>query len=190
MPTETTTVPLELRRSTSDELTLEGLCVPYGVTSLKAGYPRGERFLPGAFADVDTRAKIRLTDSHLEGDARRPVGVGTAFRETPQGLWGGFRFYNTPEGRGARENVIEETYGGLSVGFVPIQVRTGEDGAREVVKARLFHVSLVDEPAYDDAKVLAVRAAVPDVDDLLAIEYRIEDMPDEVDLARLVWGDP
>jgi len=187
MTTETTTVALELRRVAGDELALEGLCVPYGVTTLKAGYPKGERFLPGAFNDVDTRAKIRLTDSHLEGEARRPVGVGTSFRETDRGLWGAFRFYNTPEGRGARENVIEETYGGLSVGFVPVLTRTAPDGAREVVKARLFHVSLVDEPAYDDAKILAVRAAVPDVADLLAIEYRIEDMPEEVDLARLVW---
>jgi HK97 family phage prohead protease len=188
MSTESTIVPLELRRG-ADENTLEGVCVPYAVTTMKAGHPNGERFLPGAFADVDARAKIRLTDSHLEGEHRRPVGVGVEFRDTPGGLLGRFRFYATPEGRGARENVLEETYGGLSVGFVPLQVRRGEDGAREVVKARLFHVSLVDEPAYDDAKVLAVRsAASEDLAALLSVSYDPKDYPDPPDLSRLVWG--
>jgi phage head maturation protease len=85
--------------------------------------------------------------------------------------------------------VLEETYGGLSVGFVPLQVRTGDDGAREVVKARLFHVSLVDEPAYDDARVLAVRnAPSDDVQALLSVSYSPEDFPDPPDLTGLVWG--
>src|SRR5262245_42737130 len=98
--TETTLVPLELRRATGDEHTLEGVCVPYGVVSNKVGYPRGERFVAGAFADVETGAKIRLTESHDE-TGRRPLAVGTEFRDTPSGLPGTFRFYNTPEGRGA-----------------------------------------------------------------------------------------
>jgi len=186
---ESTIVRLEMR--SSGDHGLEGICVPYGVTTTKAGHANGERFLPGAFADLDPSAfgKVRLTDSHLEGEQRRPVGVGTQFRDTPQGLFGAFRFYETPEGRGARENVIEETYGGLSVGFMPVQERTGTDGAREIVRARLFHVSLVDEPAYDDAKVLAVRSAVSDdVAALLSVSYKPEDYPDPPDLSRLVWG--
>jgi len=189
MSTENSTLPLELRAS-SDGNTLDGLCVPYSRTTLKAGVPKGERFLPGAFADLtETRgaAKIRLTDSHDES-GRRPIGVATEFRETDAGLWGRFRFYNTPEGRGGRENVLEDTYGGLSVGFLPIAERRGEDGAREILRARLFHVSLVDEPAYEDARVLAVRAAVPDVSDLLAVEYDLAEFPDPPDLSRLVFG--
>jgi HK97 family phage prohead protease len=185
--TEATILPMELRRA--GDHTLEGLCIPYGVTTMKAGYPKGERFLPGAFSEVVSgRSKIRLTDSHDE-TGKRPIGVATELRETPDGLFGTFRFYNTPEGRGAWENVVEETYGGLSVGFVPVAEGRASDGAREVSRARLFHVSLVDEPAYDDARILAVRAAVPDdVVALLAIEYRAEDFPPEVDLSRLVWG--
>lgn len=186
--TETTVVPLELRRS--GDHTLDGLCVPYGVTTMKAGHPKGERFAPGAFSElIATRTKVRLTDSHLEGDQRRPVGVATEFRETDQGLYGSFRFYNTPEGRGGWENATEETYGGLSIGFVPVEEGIGSDGAREIRKARLFHVSLVDEPAYDDARVLAVRAAVPDdVLELLSVEYDLADMPEPTDLAHVVWG--
>jgi HK97 family phage prohead protease len=185
--TETTIVPLELRHD--GEHGLDGLCVPYGATTMKAGYPRGERFLAGAFRELaqSGSTKIRLTDSHDE-TGKRPVGVATEFRDTETGLFGRFRFYNTPEGRGARENVNEETYGGLSVGFLPVEERRAEDGAREIVRARLFHVSLVDEPAYADARILAVRAALPDVEGLLSVTYDVDALPDLVDLSRLVWG--
>lgn len=182
---DTLVVPLEMRR-TADR-TIEGICVPYNRTTMKAGNSRGERFLPGAFAGVDARQKIRLTDSHLEGEVRRPVGVGTQFRDTTEGLFGAFRFYDTPEGRGARENVMEDTYGGLSVGFVPVEERIGDDGAREIVRARLYHVSLVDEPAYEDARVLSVRTALPDVSELLAVTYDVDALPVVPDLARLVF---
>lgn len=185
--TETIVLPLELRHSQQEGHGLEGLCVPYGKTTLKAGYPQGERFLPGAFAGVNAAAKIRLTDVH-DTTGRRPVGVATELRDTPEGLWGAFRFYDTPQGRGARENVLEETYGGLSVGFLADQERRGADGAREVVKARLFHVSLVDEPAYAEARVLAVRSARPDVAELLAVRYSLDDFPAAPDLATLVFG--
>ena len=96
--TELTLLPLELRHTA--EHTLEGICVPYGVTSTKAGYPQGERFLAGSFAGVTASSKIRLTDIH-DSTGKRPIGVATEFRDTPQGLLGTFRFYNTPQGRGA-----------------------------------------------------------------------------------------
>lgn len=159
--TETTIIPLELRHAGGEgPHVLTGLCVPYNRTTLKAGYPKGERFLPGALAKAQAAAaKIRLTDFHQPGQARRPVGVATELRDTAEGLLGTFRFYDTPEGRGAFENVAEGTYGGLSVGFLPVRERTAPDGAREVIEARLFHVSLVDEPAYEEAQILAHRAA-------------------------------
>jgi HK97 family phage prohead protease len=183
--TDSTLLPLELRQTA--ENVLEGICVPYGETTLKAGYPQGERFVRGAFASTaNGKSKVRLTDVHDE--KKRPVGIATAFRDAEDGLYGTFRFYNTPEGRGARENVLEETYGGLSVGFLTDAERRAEDGAREVLKARLFHVSLVDEPAYDSAQILAVRAAAsPEVDALLAVEYDLSEFPEAVDLAALVW---
>lgn len=184
---ETTVLPLQLRAAAGDQHVLEGLCVPYGRTSMKTGHPRGERFLPGALADaVPYYAKIRLTDAHTPGAVRRPVGVATALRDTDEGLWGTFRFYATPEGRGAWENVLEDTYGGLSVAFNAAQERQGRDGAREIMKATLHHVALVDEPAYEEAKVLAVRAALPDISGLLAVTYDVSDYPDPPDLTTVV----
>lgn len=188
---EQTVLPLELRRASDIDgvHTLEGLCVPYGRTTLKAGFPRGERFVSGAFRDaVAGRAKVRLRDIHGANDNRRPVAVSTGFEETGDGLVGRFRFYNTPEGRGAWENVSEGTYGGLSVGFYAVKDRTASDGAREVLTARLHHVALVDEPAYEEAQILAVRAArepLPDVGDLLSKSYNLDDIPNRVDLSSI-----
>lgn len=163
MPAEAIQFPLEMRRAEGGggKHILTGLCVPYNRVTMNVAATRGEKFAPGAFATAPAAAsKIRLTDSHQPGEARRPVGVATALQDAPDGLYGTFRFYDTPEGRGAWENVQEGTYGGLSVGFHVVKARTSVlDGCREVLEARLYHVSLVDEPAYEDAKVLAVRAA-------------------------------
>lgn len=187
MSHEASVFPMQLRAAAGDQHLLEGLCVPYARTSMKTGYPRGERFLPGALRDAPGRAeKIRLTDTHRQ-DGRRPVGVASMLRDTPDGLWGQFRFYNTPEGRGAWENAQEGTYGGLSIGFYTVAEQTGKDGAREVVRAQLHHVALEDEPAYEEAKVLAVRAALPDVSGLLAVTYDVADYPDPPDLTTVVW---
>lgn len=170
MTTDLATAPLEVRAVDTDDEgrhTMEALCVPYGkptyAVDLK-GY-NGERFKAGAFADLlanpATWPKVRLTDSHVDGRERRPIAKAVEFRDTADGLVGRWQFFNTPEGRGGWENLTEGTYGGVSVGFMTPPdgfVRTA-DGLREVRRARLHHVALVDEPAYREAQVLSARAA-------------------------------
>lgn len=155
IPTET----LEIRSSDDGRHELEGICVPYGVTTRKAG-SRPERFRFGAFEAAIGGAvgKLRLVD-HNHSESHRPVAVATSLEERTGGLWGRFRFYATPEGRAAFENVNERTYGGLSIGFIAVRATDLADGTREITEARLHHVSLVDEPAYADAEILAVRSA-------------------------------
>lgn len=149
---------LEVRDAGGGTHELVGLCVPYDVPTTKVAGGRAEVFRHGAFAGVvGDRAKVRLRDQNHELRSR-PVGTAVQLEERQDGLYGRFRFYNTPEGRAAYENVREETYGGLSVGFVSVRDRQTPTG-REVLEARLHHVSLVDTPAYEDAKVLAVRHA-------------------------------
>lgn len=172
---------VEVRDAGGGRHELEGLCVPYNTPTHRAG-PVPEVFRPGAFAGAVAAApKIRLTEYHPGSDTgRRPVGVAAAFEERPAGLFGTFRFYNTPQGRAAWENAREGTYGGLSVGFHAeddVKTATG----REIRAARLHHVALVDEPAYEAAQVLAVRAARRD-DDRWAI---FRQPPTAVDLSRI-----
>lgn len=167
---------LETRDAGGGVHELEGICVPYNVETRKAG-ARPERFVPGAFAGIPSDAKVRLIDENHAGQ-RRPAGVATHLEERAAGLFGRFRFYNTPTGREAFEEVREGTYGGLSIGFVAHADRVVE-GVREVIKAKLHHVSLVDEPAYAQAKVLAVRAAADGED-----PYEIFRQAPEIDLSQ------
>lgn len=159
METETIIVDLgrlELRDADGAH-ELDGVCVPYGIETRKAG-PRPERFAAHAFAGTTELSKIRLVDENHAWRGRRPVGVAKALNDEAVGLVGRFRFYDTPEGRAAYENVRAGTYGGLSVGFAAIREQI-VGGVREITEARLHHVSLVDEPAYDDAEIIAVRSA-------------------------------
>ena len=161
MQTETLIIDLgrlELRDADDGGHELTGVCVPYGVETRKAG-PRPERFAPHAFATVAATNKIRLVDENHAWRGRRPVGVAKSLNDDAAGLVGRFRFYDTPEGRSAYENVRAGTYGGLSVGFAALR-ETIVGGVREITEAMLHHVSLVDDPAYDDAQIIAVRSAV------------------------------
>lgn len=138
---------------------LLGISVPYNRITERTATGR-ELFRPGAFASACGAAdKVRLIDeNHTAG--RRPAGVAMALEERGgdrPGLYSRWRFYDTPEGRAAWENAKEGTYGGLSVGFYAVREQH-VGGVREILEARLHHVSLVDEPAYEDAKILAVRS--------------------------------
>jgi HK97 family phage prohead protease len=161
METETIIVDLgrmELRDAEGGAHELDGICVPYGLETRKAG-PTPERFALHAFAGVSA-AKVRLVDENHAWKGRRPVGVAKSLNDEEFGLVGRFRFYDTPEGRSAYENVRAGTYGGLSVGFVATREHV-VGGVREITEAKLHHVSLADEPAYDAAQIIAVRTGRP-----------------------------
>lgn len=170
MTTELATAPLEVRSVDTDNdgrHTMEALCVPYDAPTYAVDLKgfNGERFARGAFADLLANPamwpKVRLTDSHVDGRERRPIAKAVEFRDTDEGLVGRWQFFNTPEGRGGWENLTEGTYGGVSVGFMTTSdgYRRTPEGLREVHRARLHHVALVDEPAYREAQVLSARAA-------------------------------
>jgi len=145
-------------RSSGDTHTIRLRAVPYGRVTTRADNPgrRPERFAAGAFAGLTTSpARIRLVDEN-HAKNRRPVGIATAWADRADALYGDFRFYDTPEGRAAFENAREGTYEGVSVGFVATD-EADVDGVREIRAARLHHVSLVDDPAYDDARILELR---------------------------------
>jgi HK97 family phage prohead protease len=183
---ETTTFvglePLEVR-DVGEWHELEGICVPYGIPSYKAIASGPELFRDGAFATATTAAdKVRLKDWN-HAPARPSVGVARVLEERSAGLWGRFRFYGTKTAGEAFENVREGVYRGLSVGFTSIREQQVA-GRREILEARLHHVSLVEEPAYEDAKVLQLRGALVELEHLRRPPVNIE--VDEDDTPMLV----
>jgi HK97 family phage prohead protease len=145
------------QRSEDGRHYIEGICVPYGRVSNRVG-PTPEVFEPGAFRSlVESGGRVKLTD-YNHSRQRVPVGYSEKFEERSAGLWARFRLNRTPEGESARANAQEGVYQGLSVGFLP-KLDDVTDGVRHIRAAHLDHVSLVEDPAYLEAEILAVRNA-------------------------------
>ena len=159
MNLEYTSVPLSEMdvRNVDDRHYIEGICVPWNRRTDRVETP--ELFVRGAFADlVASGAKVKLTD--YNHDLKRiPVGYSTQIEDRDAGLWARFRINDTPEGESALRNTNAGVYEGLSIGFLTRSEKI-VDGVRHVTSARLHHVSLVEEPAYREAQILAIRSAM------------------------------
>jgi HK97 family phage prohead protease len=164
--------PFEIRKE-GDTHYIEGICVPYGKVTHRVG-PVPEQFERGAFADLlASRATVKLTDYNHSRN-RVPVGYSDAFEDRQAGLWARFRINDTPEGDSGHRNARAGVYKGLSVGFIAREQEL-RDGVRHVTRARLDHVSLVEDPAYLEAEILAVRGAGDWRD---AYSWMLQNVPD------------
>jgi HK97 family phage prohead protease len=146
----TAPITLELR---ADGRTIAGTVVPYNVEARIGSYV--ERFLPGAFGDAEP-AQIPFTALHDRESL--PIGRALSLTDTPAGLEGELRVSETRLGDDALTLIRDGAATGLSVGFIPVEDRWNQAGtAVERIKAKLVEISLVAFPAYEDARILAVR---------------------------------
>ena len=117
-----------------------------------------EQFAPGAFARTIAERGPSRVKLLLQHDMRQlPIGRAVDLREESGGLVAELRVSNTAEGDTALELVKDGTLDGLSIGFRPVtQSRNGDVVTRTEVK--LAEISLTGFPAYDSARVEAVRS--------------------------------
>jgi HK97 family phage prohead protease len=131
--------------------TVGGVVCPWNerTDAVKAG---AERILRDAFAGSYDRTQPRqlLFRYHGHGQA---VGKATMIWPSEAGLVGRFAIRRGPIGDEVLEEVRDGLLPGFSIGFHPVEVVRGDDGVREVARARLMEVSLVTLPAYDGAVV-------------------------------------
>jgi HK97 family phage prohead protease len=120
-----------------------------------------ERFTRGAFAGLERRAnRIRVNRDH---QAERTVGRALTFHDRDDGLIAEVRIAQTALGEETLELANEGALD-ASAGFLPMP--GGESWherrtLRRISKAWLGHIALTPDPAYIDARVLAVRTAEP-----------------------------
>jgi len=120
-----------------------------------------ERFTRGAFAGLERRAnRIRVNRDH---QAERTVGRALTFHDREDGLIAEVRIAQTALGEETLELANEGALD-ASAGFLPMP--GGESWherrtLRRISKAWLGHIALTPDPAYIDARVLAVRTAEP-----------------------------
>lgn len=149
--------------------TIELIVVPYDTDALvdqPYGRPVLEQVAPGAFEGIERRAnRIRVNRDHA---LERTVGRAVAFHTSrAEGLIAELRIARTPLGDETLQ-LAEEEILDASAAFVPMP--GGMTWARDrksvrLTKLWLAHVAMTPDPAYESARVLAVRSgAAPDAD--------------------------
>ena len=142
--------PVEL-----DGRTLTGIAVPWD--SIGNGPLGKERFLRGAFGPPDRFPDFNLTKQHNRSLA---VSADLRFSDSPSGLKVSTTIAKTALGADTLVEIREGILRGFSLEFFAEKERM-EKNVRVISKATFVGLSLVDHPAYTDAKIEEVREKDP-----------------------------
>ena len=131
---------------------VSGQIVPFGaVGNTSAGHVIFER----GSIQIPSASKIKLLAQHNTND---PIGRAQSFQETAQGINGVFKLSAASKAQDYLVMAAEGLIDGLSVGVEVLSSRERKDGVMIVSSAVLKEVSLVESPAFIDARVLDVVA--------------------------------
>lgn len=136
--------------------TVEGIAVPWNQTI--AVYGERERFERGAFGDFAGGAALYVNHGHTRGEL--PIGRVVASEDRDEGQWFRAEYATTARADEAYALTRDGHLSGLSIGFVPVEVRTDADELGPITTytgAEFREVSQVGFPAYSQASVTAVR---------------------------------
>ena len=174
-PSITRATPADLELRGSDGRTIAGIAVPFDS-------PARIRDLDGEYVETFDRhafdrtlaergpEKVKFLIQH-EGH-NLPVGRAVTLRPEARGLFGEFHVSKTERGDELLELVKDGAVDALSVGFRLIRDRwSPARDQRRVLEAALNEVSAVGFPAYEAARIEAVRAATQP--NLLAARRRL-----------------
>jgi HK97 family phage prohead protease len=144
--------------------TVAGIVVPYDTVARVSdgGRPYDEAHQRGSFAKAiaDRGDRVPLMLHH---DRTRPIGKATLLREDAAGLYGEFAVSNIPEGDQAIELVRDGVLDSFSIGFVPVKSFKDKAGVTIRTENHLREASLVTFPAFDTARITALRAALSSI---------------------------
>ena len=147
-------------RVNAEKRTISGLAVPYGKVA-RSGFAQW-RFTKESLYWVDLgRVKLNLFHDH-----DRPIGRAVRLDPTDAGLDVTFKLGRSPDA----DRALEDAEDGITDGFsIEIDFEEGDgwvtdpedESVRLVTRAKLRGVALTAMPAFDDARVTAVAASLP-----------------------------
>ena len=150
---------------------IAGQIVPFGeIGNTSAGKVIFEK----GSIQVPSVSKIKLLAQHQQ-TASGVIGRAKSITETPTGMNGVFKVSASSDGENFLIKASEGILDGLSVGVDVIKATERKDGVLIVKAAILKEVSLVETPAFDQARVVEVAAQMEDD----AAEEKLEEMEDE-----------
>lgn len=155
--------PKEIRLESIDgKPTLVGYAIVWNALSSDEGVGFVERFVPGAFDDhLATDPDVYAIAQH---DEKQPLGRTSKqtleLRSDEIGIGFNCSLPNTSFANDLIASIEHSDIDGMSFGFIPVEQRWKKEGEiriREIVKAKLDHISPVTFPAYPQGFV-SVRA--------------------------------
>lgn len=162
MPEKLLTRAFQIRSADLDERTVTGIAVPWN-TPVKirdwwAGETYNEQIARGAVQDSD--------DAKLYAEHRDIIGRIVSHRDTDEGWEITARISETARGNDVYALLRDGALDRFSIGFEPIEHTESRDEETDELtitrtKVRVREVSVVPFPAYEEAKVSAVRSANP-----------------------------
>jgi HK97 family phage prohead protease len=136
--------------------TLDARFVPYN-TPTRIDARLTEEFLPGAFrAQLKDPSRIPLALGHIPHGGE-VIGKVVSLREEADGLYGTARISQTRAGDDALALLRDGVYDAVSIGFREGQSTMVGNVTRRK-SATLTELAIVMNPAYSDARVMAVRS--------------------------------
>lgn len=119
--------------------------------------------LPGAFAKSLARRGAHSVRMLFQHDANQPIGVWNEIREDHKGLFVAGRIATDVErGREVLALMRAGAVDGLSIGFRTVRSRIDrQTGARCIIEADLWEISVVTFPMQPEAKVGDVKSGGP-----------------------------
>ncbi len=153
-------------RADASGRTVAGLVVPFDVVARVSdgGKPYDEKFVRGSFKRTLDRGASSRVKLLLQHDHAEPIGRATLLREDAAGLYGEFAISKVSAGDEALELVRDGVIDSFSVGFAKVKER--QEGRVTVrTEVALREASLVTFPAYEDARVAGIRAALAEMSD-------------------------
>ena len=171
-PTMHLTFSAPIQAADTGRRIISGVVVPFGkVGHTNVGAVIFER---GSIA-IHDGTKIKLLAQH---EPTNPIGRAQSFQTTDDAIYGQFKLSASQKGNDYLIMAAEGLIDGLSVGVDVIASKPDHDGVIHVTAAVLKEVSLVETPAFDNAKVLSVAAQMGDMEE--AAEEVIEDKEAEL----------
>ena len=178
---------IELRAKDDEERIVEGIAVPYNVETNVGSYV--ERFAPNSISDDVSEVKLKFGHEGL------PIGKVIEGRNSEEGFVIRAKISETSQGNDVYTLIRDGVLNKFSVGFIPVESeRDGDTVVRNLVS--LKEVSVVEQPAYSDAKILAFREEnlntkeVPPMESInndANLEFAVRSVQDEVaELRRAV----
>jgi HK97 family phage prohead protease len=165
---------LTVRAGSGSERIVEGIVLPWGqVTTVRDTYgPTGRletyrETVPRGAVDISDPRRFVLEGPPVPGTAAGKhaghlIGRGMSVEDRPEGLFVAFRVSSTPHGDEAYALAQDGILSDFSVGFRPVAQRMNKAGVMERTAIDVRRVALLDDGAYRDARVTAVRTASED----------------------------